>query len=271
MANQNKGLLDFLKKKPSNQNNYDKSKNKAIPKTVSAFRDILNGGGAGMEGPRFEGGPISGLLNAIGVKPLGYYDRAANYKAPLTAGQASRQAVTENPFVETTPPRQGNLGPFDSRVSTGQVDWGTNAFGPLSLIGMGANLQQSEAPAMPPRPEDEYLAMMSANDNKMSRATEPPFQPYIPPYGSDYTNWQRNNGGMPTPKGVPFNNTNGPMGALGSKVMPNASNGMPPSGMSEQMYSSWLRNQNGAINVNKMTQEGLRYMYKNYRNSPAFK
>ena len=44
MANQNKGLLDFLKKKPSNQNNYDKSENKAIPKTVSAFRDILNGG-----------------------------------------------------------------------------------------------------------------------------------------------------------------------------------------------------------------------------------
>lgn len=149
MANQNKGLLDFLKKKPSNQNNYDESKNKAIPKTVSAFRDMLNGGGAGMEGPRFEGGPISGLLNAIGVKPLGYYDRAANYKAPLTSGQASRQAVTENPFVKTTPPRQGNLGPFDPRVSTGQVDWGPDAFGPLTAMS-GAPTAQFGAPQIDP-------------------------------------------------------------------------------------------------------------------------
>jgi hypothetical protein len=76
---------------------------KPFQKRVSAFRDILNGGGAGMEGPRFEGGPISGLLNTIGIKPLGYYDRAANYKAPLTSGQASRQAVSEsvNPSFET--------------------------------------------------------------------------------------------------------------------------------------------------------------------------
>ena len=73
------------------------------------------------------------------------------------------------------------------------------------------------------------------------------------------------------PAGVPFNNIDGAIGALGSKVMPNASNGMPPSGMSDQMYSSWLRNQRGDVNVDNMTPEGLRYMYENYRNSPAFK
>lgn len=39
---------------------------------VSALRDMLDGGGRGQAGPTFEGGPLSGLLNAIGVRPLGY-------------------------------------------------------------------------------------------------------------------------------------------------------------------------------------------------------
>jgi len=155
MANQNKGLLDFLKKKPSNQNNYDESKNKAIPKTVSAFRDMLNGGGAGMEGPRFEGGPISGLLNAIGVKPLGYYDRAANYKAPLTSGQASRQAVTqnnENPFIET------------QSGSTGQVDWGNNAFGPLTAMSGAPTFGAPQIDPIAPELQQPDLSGMSTEE-----------------------------------------------------------------------------------------------------------
>ena len=42
---------------------------------VSALRDMLDGGGRGRYGDTFEGGPLSGLLNAIGVRPLGYNDR----------------------------------------------------------------------------------------------------------------------------------------------------------------------------------------------------
>jgi hypothetical protein len=45
---------------------------------------------------------------------------------------------------------------------------------------------------------------------------------------------------------------------------------MPPKGMSELMYSSWLRNQDGAINVDNMSPEGLRYMYQNYQKNPMF-
>ena len=41
----------------------------------TSFRDALDGGGAGRSGPTFEGGPLSGLLNTIGVRPLGYRDR----------------------------------------------------------------------------------------------------------------------------------------------------------------------------------------------------
>ena len=87
--------------------------------------------------------------------------------------------------------------------------------------------------------------------------------------GYDPSNWNVMQA-TTQPAGTPYSNTNGPMGALGSKVKSNAPNGMPPSGMSDQMYSSWLRNQRGKINVDNMTPEGLRYMYENYRRSPAF-
>ena len=134
-------------------------------------------------------------------------------------------------------PYQSYMGPFDPRDGAGQVDWGTDAFGPLSKIGIN-----------------------SSRDSKMNMATGT----YIPPSNINVMQ------ATTQPDGTPFNNTNGPMGALGPKVRSNAPNGMPPSGMSDQMYSSWLRNQRGKINVDNMTPEGLRYMYENYRNSPAF-
>lgn len=40
------------------------------------FSDMIDGGGAGASGPMFEGGgAISDIGNALGIKPLGYYDR----------------------------------------------------------------------------------------------------------------------------------------------------------------------------------------------------
>ena len=251
--------------------------------TLTGFRGMMAnpvmGGLLGAFTGGIGGAAMGALRPALGnqirsngglLQTLGLQSKLAPNASMRPQIRPENLALPKVALPKVASPYQSYMGPFDPRDGAGQVDWGTDAFGPLSKIGMGANLQQLEGPAMPPRPEAEYAMQLAARDSKMSRATEPPFQPYTPPYGSDYTNWQRNNGGMPTPKGVPFSNTNGPMGALGSKVMPNASNGMPPSGMSEQMYSSWLRNQNGAINVDNMTQEGLRYMYKNYRNSPAF-
>jgi hypothetical protein len=37
--------------------------------------DMLDGGGAGRSGQTFEGGPLSGFLNALGVRPQGYQER----------------------------------------------------------------------------------------------------------------------------------------------------------------------------------------------------
>jgi hypothetical protein len=40
-----------------------------------SLRDMFDGGGAGKSGDTFQGGPFSGMLNTMGVKPLGYYAR----------------------------------------------------------------------------------------------------------------------------------------------------------------------------------------------------
>ena len=42
---------------------------------VSAGRDMIDGGGPGRSGDTFQGGPFSGLLNALGVRPAGYRAR----------------------------------------------------------------------------------------------------------------------------------------------------------------------------------------------------
>lgn len=49
--------------------------------------DMINGGGAGRSGSTFEGGPMSGLLNSIGVRPMGY---AARQQEAMSAGPRQR-------------------------------------------------------------------------------------------------------------------------------------------------------------------------------------
>jgi hypothetical protein len=56
--------------------------------------DMVNGGGAGRSGNTFEGGPMSGLLNAIGVRPMGYSDR-------------QEQAMSTRPRQRPAMPMQG--------------------------------------------------------------------------------------------------------------------------------------------------------------------
>ena len=44
--------------------------------------DMLDGGGMGRSGQTFEGGPLSGFLNALGVRPMGYRERMEQQAAP---------------------------------------------------------------------------------------------------------------------------------------------------------------------------------------------
>lgn len=44
-------------------------------KRFFGLMDMIDGGGMGRAGSEFEGGPLSGLLNALGIRPQGYADR----------------------------------------------------------------------------------------------------------------------------------------------------------------------------------------------------
>lgn len=74
--------------------------------------DMTNGGGMGRSGQTFEGGPLSALLNALGVRPAGYMDRlkaARPMARPMMAQPIAAPAPVApapNPYapgaVETT-------------------------------------------------------------------------------------------------------------------------------------------------------------------------
>lgn len=44
-------------------------------KRFLGLMDMIDGGGMGRAGSEFEGGPFSGLLNALGIRPQGYAAR----------------------------------------------------------------------------------------------------------------------------------------------------------------------------------------------------
>lgn len=70
-----------------------------------SLRDMIDGGGAGRSGQRFEGGPLSGLLNDLGIRPLGYNDRMDEAApmglaaAPPAPAMAPRPAPQANPYA----------------------------------------------------------------------------------------------------------------------------------------------------------------------------
>jgi len=61
---------------------------------VSALRDMLDGGGRGRAGQRFEGGLLADLANALGFRPLGYQERLA---AAPTMASPTRPAAPAAP------------------------------------------------------------------------------------------------------------------------------------------------------------------------------
>ena len=75
-----------------------------------------------------------GLLNALGVGQ----NQAS--QQPVGLGSSPRPQIRPANLAlpQVSSAYQSYLGPFDPRVSTGQVDFGTNAFGPLSSIGLNS-------------------------------------------------------------------------------------------------------------------------------------
>lgn len=75
-----------------------------------SLRDMIDGGGAGRAGDAFEGGPLSGFLNELGIRPLGYRDRTRPMARP-----APRQGAPAAPAAAPVDaqPMIGGLTPAD--------------------------------------------------------------------------------------------------------------------------------------------------------------
>jgi hypothetical protein len=83
--------------------------------------DMLDGGGAGRSGKTFEGGPLSGFLNALGIRPQGYQERMERERMmprPMMGGSSSAPMapapMPPNPYAPgaittTTLPPMGQM------------------------------------------------------------------------------------------------------------------------------------------------------------------
>ena len=71
--------------------------------------DMLDGGGMGQSGQKFEGGLFSGLLNALGIRPMGYAARVEDARP-----QPRPQGLVPPPQAQPAPPIQTQplIGPY---------------------------------------------------------------------------------------------------------------------------------------------------------------
>jgi hypothetical protein len=91
--------------------------------------DMLNGGGAGRAGQTFEGGGLSGLLNSLGIRPMGYQDRLAEARPQpnpmlMTPTVSTMGAPAMQPPVSPYAPgaiTQTALPPMLGQMSTDQL------------------------------------------------------------------------------------------------------------------------------------------------------
>lgn len=84
--------------------------------------DMINGGGAGAAGQSFQGSPISGLLNYMGVKPYGYQDRIRqaqqSMQPVMPAPVRAPQPVQAVPMGAPVPPvTTSNLGDIEGIIA----------------------------------------------------------------------------------------------------------------------------------------------------------
>ena len=123
-------------------------------KRFLGLMDMIDGGGMGRAGSEFEGGPLSGFLNALGIRPQGYADRMEGQPrylagpAPMTrpermpmAGPSSMQDKSTEELVamiEAALGRANNSGVYGTTITTTPLmeKQSPNRFAP-SYFGMG--------------------------------------------------------------------------------------------------------------------------------------
>jgi hypothetical protein len=108
---------------------------------VSAARDMVDGGGPGRYGDRFQGGPFSGLLNAVGARPAGYRARqeAAGPDMDMAEAMAAPAMTGTTPATTAVMPPAPTIPPVTTTPS--------NAFPGMYVSNYMSWLSPSENPA----------------------------------------------------------------------------------------------------------------------------
>lgn len=138
-----------------------------------SFRDMIDGGGMGRSGDKFEGGPFSAILNALGVKPLGYNKR----QEAMQAGARPRPSYVGRPSSSGTAAPAGGppLGAFDpaGAPSAGTIEQHRTSYNQkvaedqarmfdmtqgAPMVGSSPRMGQMTAQGLPqpPKPPDGY-------------------------------------------------------------------------------------------------------------------
>lgn len=125
--------------------------------------DMIDGGGMGQSGSKFEGGPLSGLLNALGIRPHGYMDRLAAARPQARPAMARPQARPSLPMTGMDealvapqygmPPEQG---PFfkDPRMSMASAQMPYE----IGNSGSGMDFYQGRGPGRSPTGKRDIMS-----------------------------------------------------------------------------------------------------------------
>jgi hypothetical protein len=140
---------------------YEEPSGQYVPASV----DMFNGGGAGMAGNRFKGPfAITGLLNALGVRPQGYAERqAAMAQAGSQSGAPTAAAITPQGVGAT------QAAPQDFYNQTGnpamaQTPWNATQAGPQDFYNIPYNnpaMAGGTAPAAQAAQDPAYMSFLS--------------------------------------------------------------------------------------------------------------
>ena len=135
---------------------------------VSALRDMFDGGGAGRYGDTFQGGPYSGILNTIGVRPIGYAARQERMGAVRPQARPAPQQAAPQPAPQPVMTRR-DWGSMPSAPNYPQMD-----MTPLEAYLAGQLTRWT--PAYPPSPIT-VTPLLPGNTRTLDSALGPAYIP----------------------------------------------------------------------------------------------
>ena len=121
---------------------------------VSALRDMLDGGGRGRAGQRFEGGLLADLANALGIRPLGYEERLAAARPMARPTRPATPAAPDTSIRPQARPRPVAMGDWGAPVNipprpVAMGDWGSPVNMPTAPQGMFTSPLSIGSPSLP--------------------------------------------------------------------------------------------------------------------------